>query len=544
MKHTVLLLTIMLVFAQQAAAQKSMTRQRLVGPDVPTTSTHTTDPSRGAAPANDDCVNAEVITIGVDCATAITGDNSEATQDGGTPLCEAGGNYIDVWYTLNPGVEDPVSIKLTPADFDAQDWNFAVYDACGGDETFCIINPAVAQNVPVTPNVDNWIRVWANTAYAPGGPFTLCVTPAVNIPVPPNDLCSDAIVQSVTIGSSTVFTGTNLGAMDNENEGVPCVWEAFTIADCADVHISYCGTETPYEHFMFPLYSNCAFTDRHLPGSYTQCADGNFILCYSGLPAGTYHYPILQVDGSVGPYTLTISAEVCGTDAPTNDECEGAIALTAGSTCTPQTFVPSCASESMAAITCDNSLGIANDDVWYSFVATQGEMSIGVLPHGDMDPAIQVFSGSCGTLAPFDCVDVNGSGEPDDLQMTGLTAGNTYHLRVYDFRANYAWMDPSYDLCIVEGLGSGVGTGTLDHNEEGALYPNPNDGDFAVKGLPGKRAVVSIIDATGRTVLQRAVMADASGNIRMNERGQLHPGAYTVTTNAGTQPGTYRLIIH
>ncbi|MFT3884395.1 MAG: T9SS type A sorting domain-containing protein [Flavobacteriales bacterium] len=541
MRTPLLLAITMISLAQAGLAQDRPLRHPAFGPGA--VALHQAPAhARGNAPANDDCANAQVITMAADCSSPVSGDNTDATQDGGRPGCEGVGTFLDVWYVLDPGDADTIAIQLTPADADAQDWSFAVYGACGGTASYCVINPAVALDVPVVPNANNWIRVWSNTSYAPGGPFTLCVAPAQNLPVPPNDVCGDVVPQAVAIGSSRTFTGTNIGAINNEAEGVPCVWEAFSIAACADVHISYCGTPTPYEHFMFPLYTSCDFTQRYLPGSYTRCGDGNFILCYSGLPAGTYHYPVLEVHGSVGPYTLTVSAEACGTDAPANDECTGATPLAVSATCSPRTFSPACASQSMGAMTCDNATGLANDDVWYRFTATQSEMSIGVLPHGDMDPAMQVFSGSCGSLTPFACMDVNGSGQPDDLQMTGLTAGSTYYVRVYDFRAQYAWADPSYDLCVVEGLGSGVGVGEQQVDAGGSLFPNPTSGTFIVRvDAHAPITSITILDAMGRVVLRKQV-PPAAGMVHMDAH-ELSPGRYMVRCEDGSHVTFQRLVV-
>ncbi len=538
MKHTLLLIAALFAM-QHASAHKQQTRLLNMGPER--AQHHVAqDNARGAAPANDACANAETIAVTTDCITPTVGDNTAATQDGSMASCDGPGTYLDVWYVLNPGAEDTVSILLTPADYNAQDWNFAVYSACGGSETYCVINPAVALDVPVLPNANNWIRVWANAAYAPGGPFTLCVRPALNIPAPPNDVCTAVAPQPVAMGGSVTFNGNNIGAINNEAEGVPCVWEAFSIPACGDVHISYCGTPTPYQHYMFPLYTDCAFTQRYLPGSYTQCTDSNFTLCYSGLPAGTYHYPILEVAGSMGPYTLTVSLDPCGTDSPGNDNCDGAIALTTSATCTPQTFSPSCATESMPAITCDGSHGDATDDVWYSFVATQTDMTIGVMPHGTMDPAIEVFTGTCGALAHFDCVDVHGSGQPDTLPMTGLSVGTTYYLRVYDFRVQYAWADPSYDLCVV--AGTELGLGEIGQANNGVIFPNPNNGIFSI-ALKNPTSVlrVDVIDATGRLVRSTA-LTPVANTVNVDAAG-LPQGAYVVRYADGAHTVNERMII-
>lgn len=536
------LLSLFFLLVQSGGAQDRAHSWRT--PPKQTDPTTRPDDLRGSGPANDDCANAQIVSLTVDCATLVSGDNTDATQDGAMPVCEAAGTYIDVWYTLNSGGETILSVDLDPADVNGQDWNLGVYDACGGAEVYCIITPGVPQNVPVSASTDYWIRVWSNTDFGPGGPFTLCVTPGVVVTVPPNDVCADANIQDLAIGSSIVINGTNVGAIDNEDEGLPAVWEAFTTSQCADVHVSYCGTDSSYFGFLLMLYTDCSFQTGYTPGSYTACPDGNQERCYSNLPPGTYYHPIGQIGTGVGPYVLTFSAEACGTDAPVNDECTGAITVTATAACTPQFFNPSCASQSLPGVTCGTFTGSANDDVWYSFTATQAEMSIGVDPAGaTIDPVIQVFSGSCGELIEFDCADGAGQGLPEDLQLSGLIVDDTYYFRVYDYRFQFDFLQPGYDLCLVEGLGSGVGLDELEVHARPFLYPNPTIGDITITVDPNVAAVeVSVIDATGRVVM--AEQHPVSGNtVKVYTAGLLTSGLYLVRIDHGSISRTERLIV-
>lgn len=542
MKNALLLSALLLLMVQPVNAQKT-NHARQTGSGARTGSSHQSDGARGNAPPNDDCANAEAITIAADCVAPINGDNTEATLDGPDTNCEdPGANVLDVWYTVNSGSENFISIDLVPADPDVQDWAFAVYTSCGGGEVTCAVTPGVPQNIPVTTGTDYWIRVWSNPVWGAGGPFTLCVTPGENVPVPPNDLCGDAVVQSLAIGGSVTASGTNEGALNNENEAVPCVWEAFSISECADVHLSFCGITPAWTFFNLRLYTNCAFTGPITPGSYSLCPDGNQERCYSNLAPGTYYYPVGQFVNSVGPYVLTFSAEPCGTDAPANDECEGAIALTPTTECVTQFFAPICASRSMSAMTCNGFTGDANDDVWYSFTATATDMTIGGAPAGSMDIAMQLFSGSCGSLTPIACGDQAGQGGADDMIATGLTVGQTYYFRVYDFRTQFAYEEPGYDLCVVEGVGSGVGLQEVGAADE-VLFPNPNTGDFTLRTNATGPVTILIADATGRTVFQQRSAANGNGLVHVNATDKLTTGLYLVTMSSVNGTITQRMTI-
>ncbi|MBK7946044.1 MAG: hypothetical protein IPJ85_12420 [Flavobacteriales bacterium] len=285
-----------------------------------------------------------------DCTAPVSGDNTEATNDGPDATCDdPGSNLLDMWYTFNSGAEDTVSITLTPS-AQMTDWAFVVYDGCAGAEVICQITPALAVNVEVTPGTDYWVRVYSNPAYGDPGPFTLCVsTPVITGPPPPNDVCSDVVPQPLAIGSMLTFTGTNIGAIDNEGLGYPMVWEAFTLSSCADVKISFCGTPATWNSFWFFLNVGCPPGLEIAAGSYdsTACADGLFTLCFANLAAGSYYYPIVQTGNAVGPYTLNVSAAACGTDVALNDECAGAIPLTANPTCEISSFTNPCATQSL-----------------------------------------------------------------------------------------------------------------------------------------------------------------------------------------------------
>ncbi|MBK7947157.1 MAG: hypothetical protein IPJ85_18460 [Flavobacteriales bacterium] len=225
MKHFLLLSALLFAFAHTALGQRSTNRQRISQPGK-SGHAHTIGAERGSAPANDDCANAEVITVSADCSAPITGTTTDATFSGNEPYCdEDSGPYQDVWYTVNAGAEAVLAMDLVPADPNTQDWGLAVYDVCGGADLFCIILPGAPQNVPVTAGADYWIRVWSNIAFGEAGPFTLCVTPGASVPVPPNDLCTNVVVQPLAIGGSVVVNGTNEGALDNELEGCFRVWK-------------------------------------------------------------------------------------------------------------------------------------------------------------------------------------------------------------------------------------------------------------------------------------------------------------------------------
>jgi hypothetical protein len=109
-----------------------------------------------------------------------------------------------------------------------------------------------------------------------------------------------------------------------------------------------------------------------------------------------------------------------------NDDCAGALPAVWNTTCSPITGTVDNATQSLTGCS-----GTANDDVWYSFVATNTTGVIEVAGSASFDPVMEVFDACGGTS--LDCFDnESGNGSVETGIMTGLTIGNTYYVRVYD----------------------------------------------------------------------------------------------------------------
>src|SRR5690606_31015270 len=83
-----------------------------------------------------------------------------------------------------------------------------------------------------------------------------------------------------------------------------------------------------------------------------------------------------------------------------------------------------------------------NDDVWYSFVATGTSHIISYTNlSGSSDMITQVYSGTCGSLVPVVCSD------PETVNVSGLTAGQTYFVRVYTWSSS-ASTRSTFNICV------------------------------------------------------------------------------------------------
>lgn len=131
-----------------------------------------------------------------------------------------------------------------------------------------------------------------------------------------------------------------------------------------------------------------------------------------------------------------------------NNDCPTATPLTVNSdaSCTVSVTATTIgATQSIPGITCDGFTGNADDDVWFSFVATGPNHSITVTPGTLNDAVVELRSGPCNG-ANLDCADNTVGGGIETINASGLTIGETYYVRVYSWGGN--GNQGTFDICI------------------------------------------------------------------------------------------------
>jgi gliding motility-associated-like protein len=127
------------------------------------------------------------------------------------------------------------------------------------------------------------------------------------------------------------------------------------------------------------------------------------------------------------------------------DDCINAVTITPTFTnCNFQAGSSANATQSIA--TCSAG-GIADDDVWYTFVANSSSTTITVDPTVGYDAVIELFSGTCASLVSIQCEDVNGLNGDEVLVNTSLINGNTYFFRVYHYGSGSG--TSTFNVCVV-----------------------------------------------------------------------------------------------
>lgn len=308
-------------------------------------------------------------------------------------------------------------------------------------------------SAPLNPTTTYYYTVTAyNTTTNSGTACTVRSFTTTATPPPANDNCSAAVDLTVnpdlTCGATT--PGNTLGA-SLSMAAAPCngnpdddVWFKFVATSTVHVvtlsNIVSTGTTTASDMYFQVLGGTC--------GSQTSllCSDPNTGTVSGLTPGQTYYVRVYTYSGA----GYNASFNICiGTPPPppANDECANAVALTVnpdlacGATTAGTTL--SATNSNIAVAPCT---GTADDDVWYTFVATSTAHTISlsnVVSTGSSSSTslyTQLFSGTCGTLTSVAC------GTTNTTTVGGLTPGQTYYVRAYN--SNGSGYSNSFNICI------------------------------------------------------------------------------------------------
>lgn len=179
-------------------------------------------------------------------------------------------------------------------------------------------------------------------------------------------------------------------------------------------------------------------------GPWTNVAGATSTSFTTGIAATTYFRCVITCTNSGLSANSTTTMVTTSVSPPSNDECVNAVPLTVNgnqSCGTVTAGTVSCASASAQANTC---FGTDDDDVWYSFVATNTTQYIDIfyVSGSTSDMYMVLYSGTCGALsAPIFCSD------PESATATGLTVGATYYIRVYTWTST-AGQSTNFNICV------------------------------------------------------------------------------------------------
>ena len=149
-------------------------------------------------------------------------------------------------------------------------------------------------------------------------------------------------------------------------------------------------------------------------------------------------------------FTLATATQVAIAQAPANDECTGAISLTINPDLNCGAVTAGTTVGATASPQVDNVTGTPNNDVWFSFTATQTAHRIslinivnqggGTSTSTDMGMGLYDGTNGCNALV------LSSDSDPEAYTAVGLTPGVLYYLRVYGWSSSI--QNNNFNVCV------------------------------------------------------------------------------------------------
>ena len=394
-----------------------------------------------------------------------TGSTVGATQQTnaanfGTPSCGLIGE--DVWYSFTAPASGDVTI--TTASGSISDGVMSLYDsdcvsatelACSDDVNGLM--PEIS-NSSLTPGTVYYIRFWEFGGGS--GTFDICIVDnALGGTGPSNDLCANATalpcgtlgLAGTTVAATVLSHGSGCTLSD---EGV---WYTFTgNGQLTTIEV----TTTAYDVEMAIASGVCGALSN------VACVDGAGSIgteSYTFLSTlGLDYYVYVAYYSTFFPSTGTFTISNTCSAPITNDNCSGAIPLTVNpdlscANVTAGTVFGATASTDPTATSC---FGTADDDVWFSFVATSTSHNLSLTNVAgsvtDMYHSVYDMGGGCPALGTEIICSDN-----DNSSLNGLTIGTTYYVRVYTY-TSLGGQNTTFDVCISTPVPCAGGAGGND----------------------------------------------------------------------------------
>ncbi|MBL7951694.1 MAG: T9SS type A sorting domain-containing protein [Flavobacteriales bacterium] len=400
------------------------------------------------APINDACTNATVLTVNPNylCGTVTAGTVAYATPSGNALGSCFGGPDDDVWYRFT-ATHATHRVSLLNVAGSVTDMYMKIYRGadCSSLVDLACSDPNSIDLTGLTVGEMIYVRVYTYTTAAPQTTtFSICI--GAPPPPPANDNCAGAASLVVNTGLTCAVqtAGTLQSATDSGVPVAPCaggveddVWYSFVAGSTQQ--IITLSSVTPATTMRMQLFSGacgaltsvaCGTVDSYTTPNTLVVGDTYYVRVYSnGTTAVSTNFNICVTTPPVGP--------------PANDNCAGAVSLTvnAGQVCTSQTFgsVFGATASGQAVTPC---AGTADDDVWFSFVATGPTHTVALnsVAGSVTSMNFNVFSGACGTLTNIGCGTTS-------TAVSGLVAGNTYYVRVYTNTATVG-QNTTFNVCV------------------------------------------------------------------------------------------------
>jgi len=392
-------------------------------------------------PANDECANAETLTVypqGGGAGNETMASTTDATDSGQHPSCDNSGTNPDLWYSFTAPASG--SIKVLTGETHGTGIKAAVYDACNGNELDCQGWGNVKKFTGLTPGNTYILQVWHDSWNA--GDFSIVLE---EFTPPANDVCANA--ETLTVypegggaGNETMASTTN--ATDSGQHpscaygDIYDLWYSFTAPSSGAIKVTTDGDKGRY--IFAAVYDNCG-------GTVVGCQRAGGVKRFAGLtPGSTYILQVWHTGNNVGDFNIVLE------EYPAfNDSCANAETLNLGTTCTPQLSSNVGATDSGVA-----SPGCAyyrGGDVWFSFTVPSNISNQKVIIETSRvqgsnltNTGMALYTGDCNNLNLVACDDDEGDARFSRIQIMDPTPGAVYFVRVWSYR-NY--QSGEFNIC-------------------------------------------------------------------------------------------------
>ncbi|MEZ7949968.1 MAG: choice-of-anchor J domain-containing protein [Flavobacteriaceae bacterium] len=316
----------------------------------------------------------------------------------------------------------------------------------------------------------------------------------------------------------------------------------------SEVEISWTagGTETEWTYEFGPT----GFTQGS--GTLTVTGPNNPVTLVGLTPGAAYDiYVQANCGGTDGNSTWELISWTMPNTPPSNDDCDGAIALTVNSDYECAVVTAGTTLGATASSQSDDVTGTPNTDVWFSFIATGPSHKVtitdvvnqggGTSTSTDMGMGVYDASGGCDGLVFVD------DSDPNTLDLSGLTPSNVYLVRVYGWYSSV--QQNNFNICI----GSPLGTVTPNFSDDFSTLnnwteaagdygtPSGTTGSFAgddfgndVTSVNGQSARVNIYGSITDEYLISPVFDLSGGTYYLNYDIALTEFAATTSATLGT----------
>lgn len=272
---------------------------------------------------------------------------------------------------------------------------------------------------------------------------------------------SSAVYSQATCAAAVTLTPgstctTTTGNMQNAVSAVPAgACGGATVSTTYGVWYKFTASSTNTTITVNNLGSNLGTGTTYIELLNGTCGTFTSLACQTvanplsaTLTVGTQYYVRVYVTSNpTGNPANKWAFDICVQNPPANDNCSGAVSLSTAANCTTVSSTISLATASTGLpVGCE--VAGTHYDTWYSFVAGSSFeiITISSLGSNFTNPALQLYSGTCGSLTSRQCGTTS-------ITATGLTVGTTYYLRVSNV-GTAVTSNGDFNICISHPTGA------------------------------------------------------------------------------------------